>query len=173
MGINLRQTKDRFIARLLTRYPSLFRAWEKRTQLMSFDDSPWQALQKPLEQCKVALVTTGGIHLKSQSGFDMESTEGDCSFREIPADIKPEDLTITHNYYDHLDADQDHNIILPLDPLKSLLQSGEIGAVNHRHFSFMGHILKNKVMRLIEVTAPQVSRMFKEDGVDVVILSPG
>jgi D-proline reductase (dithiol) PrdB len=49
---------------------------------------------------------------------------------------------------------------------------GEIGAVNDRHFSFMGHIKGNHIDTLLNETAPRVAKMLKEDGVDVAILTP-
>ena len=126
----------------------------------------------PASQCRLALVTTGGVHLRSQSPFNMQDPSGDPTFREIPADISPENLTITHAYYDHSDADQDINIVLPIERVLDLKKLGEIGDVNRRHFSFMGHITNHHVNTLMRDTAPQVASALKADGVDIVILTP-
>jgi hypothetical protein len=61
------------------------------------------------------LITTGGVHLKSQKPFDMKDPKGGSAFREIPAGALPENLIITHNYYDHGDADKDINIVIPIE----------------------------------------------------------
>ncbi len=168
----IRQAKDRFIARILTRHPALFRAWEKRSQGLTFQDSPWHPLTKPIEECRVSLVTTGGVHLQAQTAFDMDNPNGDCSYREIPFGTDTSQLKITHNYYEHKDADKDVNVVFPVDPLRMLAKTGEIGSVNYRHFSFMGHLQKDQLECLIKKTAPEVAHLLKEDGVDVVILSP-
>lgn len=118
------------------------------------------------------MITTGGIHLDSQAPFNMRDPAGDPSFREIPADTPPDHLVITHNYYDHSDAQRDINIVFPLEGVQLLKQSREIGDVNHRHFSFMGHITNHHVQTLINDTAPRVVAALKEDGVDIVILTP-
>lgn len=172
MIVQLRQLKDRLIARLLTSYPALFAAWEKSSNGPVFTDTPWQPLIKPIEQCKVCLVTTAGVHLVTQPGFNMADPNGDHTYREIPADTDSKMLTITHNYYDHRDADQDVNIVFPIDRLRYLQQTGEIGSVNSRHFSFMGHIIKDQLDLLLHKSVPEVTRLLKEDGVDIAILSP-
>ena len=91
----------------------------------------------------------------------MTDPAGDPTFREIPADASPSDIVITHNYYDHSDADKDINILLPIERALDLKQAGDIGHVNHRHFD-----------ALIEETAPQVATELKSDKVDVAILTP-
>ena len=102
----------------------------------------------------------------------MQDPAGDPSFREIPADTPVDHLVITHNYYDHSDAQRDINILFPLEGVQKLKRSGEIGDVNYRHFSFMGHITHQHLKTLISDTAPQVAAALKQDGVDVVILTP-
>jgi len=56
------------------------------------------------------MVTTGGVHLKTQTPFNMNDRNGDPSFRVIPRDVRKEALMITHNYYDHSDTDRDPNL---------------------------------------------------------------
>ena len=169
---DLREKKDRLIAKLLTKYPSLFRSWVHRSKFIEFSDSPWTPFGADISTCRLALVTTGGVHLKSQKPFDMKDPSGDPTFREIPGDTRPADLTITHNYYDHADADKDINIVFPIERVQELKQSEEIGDVNHRHFSFMGHIMHRHIKTLMKETAPRVAAVLKSDKVDIVILTP-
>jgi D-proline reductase (dithiol) PrdB len=102
----------------------------------------------------------------------MTDPAGDPTFREIPADTSVSDMVITHNYYDHSGADKDLNIVLPIQRVVDLEKAGDIRDVNHRHFSFMGHILHHHIDTLIEKTAPQVARELKSDNVDIAILTP-
>ena len=171
-SFDFRQIKDSLIAKVLTRYPSLFNWWAKGADIVQFNHSPWTKLSKDISQSRLALITTGGVHLRSQPSFDMKDPAGDPSFREIPSDISARDLTITHNYYDHSDADKDVNIILPIERIKDLERSGDIGQTNHRHFSFMGHITDHHRETLINETAPRVATELKKDGVDIAILTP-
>jgi D-proline reductase (dithiol) PrdB len=83
-----------------------------------------------------------------------------------------DDLMITHNYYDHQDADQDINVVFPIKRLKEFEAEGMIGQVAPRHFSFMGHILGHHIESLVNRTGPEVAKMLKADGVDAVFLTP-
>jgi D-proline reductase (dithiol) PrdB len=168
----MRQKKDRIVAKLLRKYPSLFDRWAKNAETLEYDDTPWAPLDKDIDKCRLALVTTGGVHLKSQVPFDMLDPAGDPTFREIPADISPSELVITHNYYDRSGANEDVNVVFPFERVLDLQTSGEIGAVNHRHFSFMGHIMPPHLDVLIRETAPRVAAELKSDQVDIVVLTP-
>ncbi len=79
---------------------------------------------------------------------------------------------ITHNYYDHRDADLDINIVLPTDRLRERESERTIGGIARRHFSFMGHILGRHVDTLVTRTGPEVAALLKGDGADIVFLTP-
>lgn len=160
------------MAKLFKRYPTLVQRWAKAHNFVVNANTPWAALTKELRACRVALVTTAGVHLHWQSAFDMKDKEGDPTFRQIPSNIDPNDLRITHNYYDHRDADRDINVVLPIKRLKELEAEGFIGEVSPRHFSFMGHILGRHLNTLVKQTGPEVARILKEDGADAVFLTP-
>lgn len=164
--------KDKFLARLFNRFPSLLKIWARQAKIVSFSETPWTDFTGSLSHSRLALITTGGIHLKTQPPFDMQDRDGDPTFREIPADAAPEDLSISHNYYDNRDADSDINIIFPIDRVRQLAQFDEIGSVNRRHFSFMGHLTKRHLDSLANQSAPQVADLLVEDGVDIVLLTP-
>jgi len=171
-SIGFKQIRDRLFARLYTRYPKLVKNWARKARIIDTAGIPWTPFQGKIEEGKLALITTGGIHLKEQPPFDMLDPSGDPSFRQIPADAIPDQLVITHNYYDHRDANRDVNIIFPLEGARQLKTLNEIGAVNYRHFSFMGHILDQHLETLANDTAPRVAAALKKDSVDIVVLTP-
>lgn len=144
----------------------------RKHQFVEFSDVPWTPFKGQVNQSRVALVTTAGMHLKSEPPFNMRDPAGDPSFRPIPADAAPGSWTITHDYYDHADADKDINVVFPFEVLRELAELGEIGSVNDRHFSFMGHILPPHIQTLMHKTAPQVAQLLKQDRVDIVLLTP-
>lgn len=133
---------------------------------------PFARLRKPLAEARVALITTGGIHLPEQTAFDMVDKDGDASFREIPGGVDLSRLVITHNYYNHTDADADPNVIFPLAHVRDLVAQGILGGVAPRHFGFMGHIEGPHLDRLIRETAPAVAAKLRADGVDFAFLTP-
>ncbi len=136
------------------------------------NDAPaWADLKKPLNQCKVALVTSAGIYLNTQEPFDVESEFGDWSYREIPADSNPGDLKISDTHYDHSEADADINCIYPISHILTLKSEGVIKDVASNHYGFMGYVPDPE--KLIHETAPEVAQKLVEDEVDLVFLTPG
>lgn len=173
--------KNRLTAKLLTRFPFLVERLAQRIApwkpvppgSKGVKGIPWTPFVRDLKDCKVAIVTTAGVHLKGQAPFDMKDPKGDPTFREVPRDTSKEQLMITHDYYDHRDADKDINIVFPIERLKELNGSGEIGEVAGLHYGFMGHIDGPHLYTLINKTAPEVAGRLKAQNVDVVILTPG
>ncbi len=138
----------------------------------ALDPVPCTPLAKPLKQARVALVTTAGLRTPEQAEFDHSIKLGDTSFREIPNDVAVPTLIESHRSYafDHAGIEADRNLAFPLKRCRELLAQGVIGALNHRHFSFMGSIVGPR--KLIGETAPAVAQMLRDDGVDVALLTP-
>jgi D-proline reductase (dithiol) PrdB len=170
--MSVKTWKDRMLANFFNRYPFLVEGWARSGKFVNNLDTPWAILSKELRECKIGLVTTAGVHLKSQLPFDMEDKDGDPTWREIPSSVDLEDLMITHNYYDHHDADQDINVVFPVERLRELAAEGVVGGIAPRHFSFMGHIMGRYIDALVNHTGPEVARRLKDDGVDGVFLTP-
>ena len=162
----------RWTARLAARWPQLSDRLIASFEPVASTDVPWQPIQKPLRQATVALVTTAGIHHRDQAPFDMQDPLGDPSFRVIDPNTITGDYRITHDYYDHRDADRDLNIVFPIARLLEMLADGCVGAVADKHFSFMGHIDGRHVNTLTDRSAPRVAYLLKSMNVDVVLLTP-
>jgi D-proline reductase (dithiol) PrdB len=167
----IRQRIYHLIGWLYTRAPALARRWGRGFDALAFGDAPFVPLAQPLSQCRLALITTGGVHLRDQPRYDMADPRGDPSYRAIPADTPPERLAITHDYYDHADAERDLNILLPLALFRELAQRGRIGSLA-TCYGFMGHIEPPHVETLLKVTAPQVAGKLKQERVDAALLTP-
>jgi D-proline reductase (dithiol) PrdB len=160
------------VVQLYKHVPWLVERWARRHRFVETEGIPWAPMQRPLQETVIALVTTAGVHLKTQPPFDMDDPNGDPSYRVIPSDAKKEELVITHNYYDHTAADQDLNVVLPLDRLKELKVEGRIGGIAPFVYGFMGHIDGLHVETLLRQTAPEVARLLTRDGAEAVVLTP-
>lgn len=169
----LSRFRNRLIAKVITRFPALAKHFIDAYTPWESEDIPWTPVRKPLSESTVAIVTTAGVHRRDQGPFDMDDPHGDPSCRVIDATRPLTDLMITHDYYDHTDADKDINIIFPVDRLRELAEQKVIGALAKKHYSFMGHIEGPHVITLMTKTAPEVARMLKEDDADAVLLTPG
>jgi D-proline reductase (dithiol) PrdB len=128
---------------------------------------PFVKPKRSLDRSRLALVTTGGVHLPGQPRFDIDDPAGDCSYREIPTSATI--LTWTHAYY-RPDEGSDLDAVFPLETLRKLVSDGVVGGLSTRHFSFMGAI--HDPTLLVEKTAPEVAGKLVEDQVDVVLLTP-
>ena len=128
---------------------------------------PFVRPTKPLDESRLALVTTGGVHLPEGPRFDIDDPRGDFSYREIPPDAYA--LTWTHAYFAP-DRGTDLDAVFPLWTLRGLVAEGVVGELGPRHFSFMGAI--HEPGPLVERTAPEVAGKLAEDGVDAVLLTP-
>lgn len=136
---------------------------------------PWTPLPRPLRDCTVALISSGGIALRTDQPFDQEGERrnpwwGDPSFRVIPADTTSEDIRVCHLHVNPKFAQSDLDCLLPMQRLEQLEDTGEIGRAAPRHYSIMGYILDPRV--LLEETVPAIAARLLEDGVDIVVLVP-
>jgi len=165
--------KNRFIARLVTRFPLLAKIFIASYKPIETELIPWMPVVKPLRESKVSIITTAGVHRRDQAPFNMRDRNGDPSFREIDGNRSADDLMITHNYYDHADADRDINIVFPIERLREFEKEGIIGQLARFHYGFMGHILGRHIDTLRRKTAPEVAARLKAAGVDAVLLTPG
>jgi D-proline reductase (dithiol) PrdB len=133
---------------------------------------PFTPLDKELSKLTVALVTAAGVHRKDQEPFNIADELGDLSFRQIGGDALTSDLMVTHHHYDHSDADQDINVVFPLDILRELHTEGFIGSVAREHVGYMGYTMQLK--RMYEETAPAIAEFIdKKSKADVIVLTGG
>lgn len=141
-------------------------------QRYAIEPVPCMPLPCPLKNARIALVTSAGLHTPTQPGFDHKIKLGDTSLREIAGDVEVASLIESHksDSFDHAGVEANRNLVFPLDRLREMLEAGEIGSINHRHFSFMGSILNPR--KLIDETAPEVARRLRADGVDACLLTP-
>jgi D-proline reductase (dithiol) PrdB len=165
------QTVDsyRFLAGMSKR---LVKTWISMEQPRSI---PWTPLDKPLEDCTVALISTGGIALETDQPFDQDAERqnpwwGDPTYRVIPRTATAKDICVYHQHINPAFAEEDLNSILPLERLLELEANGEIDRAAPSHYSFMGYTLQPEA--LVEETAPAIIRQLEEEVVDVVVLVP-
>jgi len=152
------------------KYRMFMRSYAFRRYVIA--DAPRASLARPLEQARVALVTTAGFHEPGDAGFDLGRSGGDPSFRVISVDVGTQTLVECHksDAFDPEGIRADRNVAFPLDRFRELEAAGMIGGLAPRHVSFMGSITRPEP--LIAETAPRAARLLVEDGVDVAFLTP-
>lgn len=132
--------------------------------------APLHRLAKPVTACRVTMLTSGGISLCSMPAFD-PMARNDHRLDAIRSDAASSDFQIHDAYYDHHDADTDLNCQFPIDRLRELASSGEIGSLAPRFWSgFMGRIYNRT--KVLEESAPAFVAELSKDEVDLLIAVP-
>ena len=84
------------------------------------DTTPWTVPSRPLAHGRLGLVTTAGLHLRSDRPF----VNADTTYRVFPTDTPARDLVQSHVSigFDRTAIQRDINVVLPLDRMRELVQ---------------------------------------------------
>ena len=96
----------------------------------------------------------------------------DGSFTVLPGDARDIQLSHISANFDRTGFAADLNVVYPIDRLNELAASGEIGSVARNHLSFMGAQSDANFTTILLDTGPAAARVLRENGVDVVLLTP-
>ena len=132
------------------------------------DTAPFVPLAKPLSACRIAIVTTAGLHRRGDRLFG----PGDQSYRVIPSDTPAADILQSHTSigFDRSPIVRDLNISFPIDRLRELVARGELGGLAPNSYSFMG--AQRDAIRIESETGPDAARHLRDDGADVALITP-
>ncbi len=131
---------------------------------------PDPAFTKPpaLADARVAIVTSAALHVAADDGF---SPMDDPKFSVLEDGEREIRLGHFSPNFDRGGFAADLNVVYPIDRLHELSDRGEIGSVAARHYAFAGN--QSETVSGIRLdTGPEVARRLREDGVDVVLLTP-
>jgi D-proline reductase (dithiol) PrdB len=137
----------------------------RNTPLPEFNSTPWTP-GPDLRTARIAIVTTAGLHRRTDDNF----LGGATDYRIIPGDIDIDELVQSHVSvnFDRTAFQQDTNAVFPLDHLRGLVRDGEIGSLGNWHYSFMG---ATDPTRMVDA-GKQVAGLLKDDGIAAVVLVP-
>jgi len=133
---------------------------------VSHQSVPFTKLEKPLSECRVALVTTADLEKPAGESIQERHLSRKV-YAQAVADA-PE-----HFYTQDLQWDQesihtnDNDSFMPLNRLADCASNGKIGSASPRFYGVVTDYSQGKISRK---SAPQVLEFCKEDGVDAVIL---
>jgi D-proline reductase (dithiol) PrdB len=135
--------------------------------LSPLGSQPWTKHDKPLEQMRIALITTAGLHFRDDESFDFT----DSTFRPIAGEENANNLIMSHSSvnFDRSGFAEDVNLVFPIDRFRELAAQNSIGSLADVHYSFMGAGL---LPEAYEQSTAQVAGLLKQDQVDAVFLTP-
>ncbi len=151
----------------------VMQAWAERERPPA--QEAWTPMGKPLDRCRVVLISSAGIALRGDPPFDQQGERdnpwwGDPTWRALPAELTSADVTISHLHIQHRPVEQDIDVVLPVHRLRELAEQGVVGEISRRHFSIMGYQLD--AAELVTTTAPDLAAALAADEVDLVLLVP-
>ena len=132
----------------------------------TFETEPW-INGPPLNQRRVVLITTAGLHLRIDRPFQMNQPD---YYRVIPGDAQDNDLIMSHgaSSFDRTGYQRDLNVVFPLERLRELAEEGIIGSIADYHYSF-GTPLGVPEYKTV---AKELDDLFEKDKVNAVLLFP-
>lgn len=150
---------------------------EARDWGRAFKGYPWVAgplptitpMKQPLNQARVALISSAGVSAAGQVPFDADDPLGDATFRVIRGSL--EAWRVDHGHYDTAAARQDYNTVFPLRVLEQLDNRGVVGSVSPENYTFMGY--QPDPRPFYRATAPAILQGLQTNHVDAVLLVPG
>ena len=134
------------------------------------DYVPLARLSKPPNKARVTLISSCGVHMRSDRPMDVCHPFGDFTFRRVSSGAKHSDLIIHQLKYPHDDADLDINVIFPIERLQDLAAEGIIGGLTRNLFSFIGYNMDPE--RFEQTVAADIARAVCEEEADVALLAP-
>jgi hypothetical protein len=150
----------------------------------TYEDKPFTPLSKPVSQTTMGLLTSSGhfvegddpqpFGVENMSQKEAEERIGEFiksppQLSTIPIDIPKEKLRVRHGGYDTRAAKLNPNCVLPIDRMKEMADSGQIGNFHLQVYSFVGATAQTP---LIKETAPAWAEMLQAESVEGVVLVP-
>ena len=145
--------------------------YDKAYQWAHFEEVPFTTLKKPLAECRLTLVSTSDIAVKSDNERERSLAEMFAGqVYSIPSSTPIENLFSQQEHFDkhatHLD---DVDTYFPITRLHEAATEGRIKSVAPR---LHGVCTAYSHRRTMEIDAPEILQRCEEDQVDACILTP-
>ncbi len=132
--------------------------------------SPFAPARRSLPLLNLALISSAGAYIDGTDGFDVESRDGDPSFKEIPIEVEATDLKFSARGYDPAAVMEDLNSQIPIDRLLEYEDNAVIGRLNHVWWSIAGYIPNAALVA--EDTAPNIASRVEHYQAQAALLIP-
>lgn len=142
--------------------------FKTEVRMPNHEQIPVPKLNKPLSQCRVAVVTDGG--LVPRGNPDKQPPTNSRAFKEYSVKnmerLNAADWEVSHQGYNNAFVLQNPNRLVPIDALRELVKEGFIASVNDTIFSTAGVMTP---MEKCKKFGEGIAQCLKAEGVDAVI----
>ncbi|NNE67806.1 MAG: hypothetical protein HKN33_14685 [Pyrinomonadaceae bacterium] len=132
--------------------------------------APFTPARRSLPMVNLALISSAGAYIDGAPAFDIESWDGDSTYREIPVEVEAEDLVYGVRGYDPTAIKDDFNSQIPIDRLSEYEENAVIGRLNHVWWSIAGFIQKAAIVA--DELAPKITERLQRYEVQAALLIP-
>jgi D-proline reductase (dithiol) PrdB len=132
--------------------------------------APFTAARRSLPMLNLALISSAGAYIDGTEPFDVESPDGDTTFREIPREIEAEDLLFCARGYDDAQVRADLNAQIPLDRFQEFERNGVLGQLNPVWWSCCGFI--PDAGKVVDTLAASLADRLRASEVQAALLIP-
>jgi D-proline reductase (dithiol) PrdB len=131
----------------------------------TFDTTPFVA-GPAITQRRIAILSSAALIRRGDKPFPFGS--GECRF--VAAATPADELLVSHVSinFDRAGWQRDINVVYPIDRLRDLAASGEIGGVAETHYAVMGSTDPAEMEQAVE----QIEGQLRQERIDSVLLSP-
>ena len=120
-----------------------------------------------LTDARVAIVSSAALYREGAPPFGVP----DVHFETLPNTARDLKLGHVSPNFDRAGFAADLNVVYPVDRLAELAERGVVGSVADHHYAFAGN-QPDTVSELRLDTGPACAKRLRDDGVDVVLLTP-
>jgi D-proline reductase (dithiol) PrdB len=129
----------------LEQFNKRFVGWKANEQLSGYPfveniHAPFTPLKRALPLLNLALISSAGAYIDGTSAFEIDSNDGDVSYREIPVEVDAADLKFAARGYDTKAVLEDRNAQIPIDRLTEYQANAVIGELNQVWWSLSSYI---------------------------------
>ena len=135
--------------------------------LVSPSRPSWFPVPAPVNESRVALLTSAALRLNHQQPF---APGEDYSYRLIPSDSRASEIVLDHHSRIGPVPRQDPEIVFPMTALAKLAAKRVVGSLSPFHVSFKGGLRRHQ--QIEKELAPAIVQELKEADVDLAFLVP-
>lgn len=159
----------------INNFEGRFKNWRGDERLRNYPfventNAPFTPMRRALPMLNLALISSAGAYIDGTESFDLDSRDGDSTFREIPIEVEAEDLLYAVKGYDPAAVLEDRNSQIPIDRLLEYEANAVIGRLNHVWWSLSSYI-PNAALVAREL-APKIADRLEGYEVQAALLIP-
>lgn len=132
--------------------------------------APFAPVRRSLPMLNLALISSAGAYIDGTDPFEVESRDGDPTYKEIPVEIEADDLKFAARGYDPTAVLEDLNSQIPIDRLLEYENNAVIGKLNHVWWSLAGFIQNASLVA--ENLAPAIADRVERYQAQAALLIP-